>query len=147
MWTGVAFQMTLDRVPLVYTGDEAGAGYRETGALFAPPLQSSPFLAYMKSLIALRRKEAALRRGEFAEVSARDSIYAFARTLGSRRILVILNNSAERCRASFPIMGAAWADCGLDDLLSGKPAKSVGVSTPLEVEPFGARILSVSAGK
>jgi cyclomaltodextrinase / maltogenic alpha-amylase / neopullulanase len=145
--TGVAFQMTLDRVPLVYTGDEAGASYRETGALFAPPLQSSPFLACMKSLIALRRKETALRRGEFAEVSARDSIYAFTRTLGSRRILVILNNSAERRQARFPIAGTAWADCALDDLLSEKPAKAVGVSTPLEMEPFGARILSVGARK
>jgi alpha-amylase len=145
MRTGVAFQMTVDRVPLVYTGDEAGASYRETGALFAPPLQSSPFLPYMKSLIKLRRKEAALRRGEFAEDSARDSIYAFTRALGNRRILVVLNNSAERCQASFPIGGAAWADCALDDLLSEKPAKAAGVSTPLEMESFGARILSVGA--
>ena len=147
MRTGVAFQMTVDRVPLVYTGDEAGTSYREIGALFAPPLQSSQFLPYMKSLIALRRKEAALRRGEFAEVSARDSIYAFTRTLGSRRILVVLNNSAERCQAIFPIGSAAWADCALDDLLSEKPAKTTGDSTPLEMEPFGARILSVGVGK
>ena len=147
MRTGVAFQMTVDRVPLVYTGDEAGTSYRETGALFAPPLQSSQFLPYMKSLIALRRKEAALRRGEFVEVSARDSIYAFARTLGSRRILVVLNNSAVRCQVSFPIGGATWADCALDDLLSEKPAKAAGASTPLEIESFGARILSVGARK
>jgi alpha-amylase len=147
MRTGLAFQMTLDRVPLVYTGDEAGASYRETGALFAPPLRSSQFLPYMKSLIALRRKEAALRRGEFAEVSAQDSVYAFTRTLGSRRILVVLNNSAERCQVSFPIGGAAWADCALDNLLSEKPAKAAGVSTPLEIESFGARILSVGARK
>src|ERR1039457_5931607 len=123
--------MTVDRVPLVYTGDEPGTSYREIGALFAPPLQSSPFLPYMKSLIALLRKEAALRRGEFAEVSAQDSIYAFTRTLGSRRILVVLNNSAERCQASFSIAGVAWADCALDDLLSEKPAKAADASTPL----------------
>ena len=143
MRLALAFQMTVDRVPLIYTGDEAGADYHEVGALFKPPLSASPIHGWMKSLISLRKAQPALRRGEFTEIFSREPIYAFLRTSGERRVLVVLNNSADRQEVSFAVAGKPWRDSVLEDLHTGQAAKLFGVTGPLTIEPFGTRILAV----
>jgi alpha-amylase len=139
----LTYILTIDRVPLLYAGNELALAFDEVGGAFPADRAASPFLARAKALIALRNREPALRRGEFAEVLARDPIYAFVRTLGDDRILVALNRSDRPMDVSAPIGGRPWAESGLTDLLDGEVVKPAGVAAPIKLEPFGARILAV----
>src|SRR6185312_16023878 len=89
----LTYILTLDRVPLLYAGNELGIAFRDVGRAFPADRRTSPFLKEVKALIALRKREPALRRGDFAELVARDSVYAFLRRLGEDRVLVVLNGS------------------------------------------------------
>lgn len=139
----LTYLLTVDRVPVLYPGDELGIASAEVGAAFPPDRRSSPFLKHVRSLIALRRREPALRRGTFDEVLARDGVYAFLRTLGDDRLLIVLNGNDRACSFSSPVADRPWASWRLDDLLSGEVAKAEGSTRPIEVEAFGARILRV----
>ena len=75
----LTYQLMLDRVPLLYAGNELGIAFREVGGAFPDDRRDSAFLKEVKALIALRKREPALRRGEFSEVFARDAVYAFLR--------------------------------------------------------------------
>ncbi len=99
----LTYQLMLDRVPLLYAGNELGIAFREVGGAFPADRRDSAFLKEVKALIALRKREPALRRGEFSEVLARDAVYAFLRTSGEDRILVVLNGSGAAKDFSMPI--------------------------------------------
>lgn len=139
----LAFLLTLDRVPLLYAGNELGIAVREVGDAFPADRRDSPFLADAKRLIALRRREPALARGDFAEVHARDGLYAFVRAAGDDRVLVVLNGSARPRDLAAPLAGRPWDDCRLHDLIADAPAKPAGAATAIRVEPYDARILKV----
>ena len=144
MKMAMTYLLTLNRIPLLYSGDEAAASYRDVGGVFAPELQALPFLEYTRKLIALRKKEKALRNGDLVEVHSRDPIYAYRRTQGADRILVMFNHSAERHSVSFPLGTLPWTDCDLFDLLSAQKVKARANAGPVVIEPFGARVLRVS---
>ncbi|MBV8126152.1 MAG: DUF3459 domain-containing protein, partial [Planctomycetaceae bacterium] len=93
----------LDRVPLLYAGNELGIAFHDVGAAFPADRQDSMFLKDVKALIALRKREPALRRGNFVEVFSRDATYAFLRTLGDDRILVVLNGSDKPKTFTMPV--------------------------------------------
>ena len=133
----------LDRVPLLYVGNELGMASNEVGAAFPADRQDSPFLKDVKALIALRKREPALRRGDFAEVFARDAVYVFLRTLGDDSILVVLNGSDKPKTFAMPIGNRAWRSLRLDDLIGGGIAKPAGSEAPIDVQAFGARILRI----
>ena len=114
-----------------------------SAAQFPADRDASPFLQKVKSLIALRNHEPVLRKGDFTEVLARDSVYAFLRTRGDDRILVVLNGSDEPRPFSASLGDRGWKDCGLDDLINPGSAKSVGDDDPIQVEAFGSRIVRV----
>ena len=78
------------------------------------------------ALIALRKREPALRRGNFAEVFSRDAMYVFLRSLGDDRILVVLNGSDKPKTFAMPISDRAWHSYQLDDLIGGGVAKLAG---------------------
>ncbi len=137
----LAYILTLDRVPLLYAGDELGVAFREVGGAFPAGRAASPFLARVKALIALRRREPALRRGDFAEVLADDPVYAFLRTLGPDRFLVALNASARPERFARPIGDRTWKATRLDDPIAGTLAKPEGSDDPIDLGPFEVRIL------
>lgn len=139
----LAYILTLDRVPLLYPGDELGITFQEVGGAFPADRRASPFLRGVKSLIGLRKREAALRRGDFTEILARDSVYAFRRTLGDECILVVLNGSERPRKFAAPVAGRSWEDCRLEDLVRGDVLKPAGRGEAIEVEGFGARILRV----
>jgi glycosidase len=139
----LTYILTLDRVPLLYAGNELGIAFREVGGAFPGDRRDSPFLKEITALIALRKREPALRRGDFSEVLARGSVYAFLRTVGDDRILVILNGSDQPIAFVTPIGGRAWTACRLDDLISGDLAKPAGSDAAIAVEAFGARIVRV----
>lgn len=144
MKLAMTYLLTLNRIPLLYSGDEVAAPYREVGGVFAPARQASSFLDFTKKLITLRRRESALRQGDLVEVKSRNPIYAYLRTQGDASILVIFNNSAERHAVKFPLGAKKWMDCDLDDLLSSRTVKTRSNAGALMVEPFGACVLRVS---
>jgi glycosidase len=139
----LTYQLMLDRVPLLYAGNELGIASHEVGAAFPADRQDSPFLKDVKALIALRKREPALRRGNFAEVLARDAVYAFLRTLGDDRIVVVLNGSERPKTFAMPIGDCAWRSLQLDDLIGGEVAKAAGSEAAIELQAFGARILRI----
>jgi glycosidase len=139
----LTYQLMLDRVPLLYAGNELGIAFREVGGAFPPDRRESPFLKDVKALIALRKREPALRRGDFTELLARDAVYAFLRTSGEDRILVVLNGSRNVSRFAMTIGDKAWKAGRLEDLIDGSVAKPAESEAAIDVKAFGARILRV----
>ncbi len=140
----LAYQLMLDRVPLLYAGNELGIACHDVGAAFPADRQDSSFLKDVKALIALRKREPALRRGNFAEVFSRDAMYVFLRTLGHDRILVVLNGSDKPKTFAMPIGDHTWRSCRLDDLIGGEVTKPAGSDAAIEVQAFGARVVRVA---
>jgi glycosidase len=139
----LTYLLMLDRVPLLYAGNELGVASREVGAAFPADRHESSFLKDVKALIALRRREPALRRGNFDEVFSRDAVYVFQRTLSDDRILVVLNGSDEPTTFAMPIGDHAWRSIQLDDLIGGGVTKAAGSEAAIHVEAFGVRIMRV----
>jgi glycosidase len=139
----LTYILMLDRVPLLYAGNELGIYSREVGGAFPVDRQDSLFLKKIKALIALRKREPALRRGDFSEVLARDSIYAFLRTAGDDRLLVVLNGSSRTREFAMPIGDRTWKACQLEDLITKEVAKPAGSDAVIKVEAFGARVVRV----
>jgi glycosidase len=139
----LTYLLTLDRVPLLYAGNELGIAFREVGGAFPGDRRGSPFLKEVKALVALRKREPTLRRGDFTEVLARDSIYAFLRKEGEDRILVVLNGSDRPREFASPIGDRVWRDCQLEDLIAGGAVKPARSESAVKVEAFGARILRI----
>ena len=76
----LTYVLMLDRVPLLYAGNELGIAFREVGGAFPADRRGSVFLKDVKALIALRKREPALRTGDFAELlCARESMRFCAR--------------------------------------------------------------------
>ena len=143
--TKLAFTLllTIDRVPLLYPGDELGIAFREVGGAFLPSRNESPFLKEMKALIALRKNEPALRRGAFAEVRARDGIYAFTRTEKGNPFLIVLNGSTEPRAFEEAIGDRAWKSCRLVAMPEGQEAKAAGIADPVAIPPLVGRIFKI----
>jgi cyclomaltodextrinase / maltogenic alpha-amylase / neopullulanase len=139
----LTYILTLDRVPLLYAGNELGMAFREVGGAFPPDRHESSFLKEVKALIELRKREPALRRGDFTILIARDSVFGFLRCLGEDRILVVLNGSGRTREFAMPIGDRPWRDCLLEDLIGGQVIKSSGIELAMQVEAFGARIVRV----
>ncbi len=139
----MTFLLTIDRVPLLYPGDELAITVRNPGDAFPEDRRENVFYQDMKLLIALRRREPALRRGSFLEVQSKQPIYAYRRELGEDRFLIVLNNAAESHRVQFPIGDRTWQEVRLEDATSGKAEKAAGEDRAIEIEPFGARIWKV----
>ena len=141
----LALLLTINRIPLLYSGDEMGSWCqeREVGGLFQPGHRDPAFLAYVKRLIALRKEQEALRRGDFLEAYNVNPLYAFLRIRGRTRILVALNNSGETARLSFPLQETPWPKLALYDLLEKRVRKARGSAEPLALPPFGFAVLRV----
>jgi glycosidase len=142
----LTYQLMLDRVPLLYAGNELGIASHDVGAAFPPDRHDSLFLKDVKALIALRKREPALRRGDFTEVFSHGAMYVFLRTLGDDRILVVLNGANKPKTFAIPFGDHAWRSYQLDDLIDGGLTKPAGSDRPIEVRAFGARIMRVTAG-
>jgi len=139
----LTYILMLDRVPLLYAGNELGTAFREVGGAFPEGRQGSSFLRDAKALVALRKREPTLRRGDFTEVLARDGVYAFLRTSGDDRILVVLNGSDRDREFVMPIGGRPWGALRLEDLIAGEVAKLPGSGAAIDVKAFDARIVRV----
>jgi hypothetical protein len=140
----MALLLTIDRTPLIYSGDEVALDYHEVGALFTGGGSNPRDLAWVQKLIALRRRTEALRRGDFTEIAAPGAVFGFARSLGAETVMIILNTSDEPKEVSCGIgPGRSWREFGLYDLIGDKEVKQKGSHEPLRIEALGARILKV----
>lgn len=99
MKLAVLFQMTYPGAPVVYYGDEVGMqGDKDPDCrrcmVWNPAHQDRDLLAYYRWAIALRHAHPALSTGTFTTLLADDAtgVYAYARTLGHDRVVVVLNN-------------------------------------------------------
>ena len=133
MRAAMLFLLTLDRVPLIYSGDELALAYRDVGAAFRVDRRESAFLGDIKHLIAVRKAEPALRRGAWVEVEAGGPVYAFLRVLDQESVLVVVNSSNEARALRFQFGVKAWKDYRLDDLLTDMPAKLARDDSPIEL--------------
>jgi alpha-amylase len=139
----LAYLLTIDRVPLLYPGDELGIAFQEVGGAFPPNRDQSPQLKELKALVALRRREPALRRGEFHEVLSRAGTYGFSRSLGRDQFIVLINASA-RAQLLAPAVGPrAWRDVRLEDALRGGIVKEAGDGAALNIAGWDYRVLQV----
>lgn len=158
-----AFLLTTPGVPFVYYGDEVGAGggvygrapMRWSNTANAGFTTGSPWTAIgsdyptdnvasqqadaasiwnlYKSLITVRKAQAALRRGTYKTVTnSTNGVYSYARTYGSENIVVVLNLAATaQTNVALSLSGTAIPDgtYALDNLLNAsQTAASVRVS-------------------
>lgn len=82
--------------PTIYYGDEiALEGARDPDCrramIWEPSQQGNQMLAYVKQLIALRKKYAALRRGSLTSLYANGKAFAFARHLENETVILVVN--------------------------------------------------------
>jgi neopullulanase len=92
------FLFTMPGAPCIYYGDEVGVdGGHDPECRKGFPWDESKWdrdlLDYAKACIALRKNEAALRRGEYKHVHASDDLMAYARELDGRTIVAAFNAS------------------------------------------------------
>ncbi len=124
------FMFTYPGAPCVYYGDEIGVdGQHDPDCRKSFPWDESKWdkglLGYVKELIALRKKNPALRRGDFKRLWSANGTYAFSRSLNGRTFVVAVNVSDspqqvhvthEAKRAPSPVFGKA-SDIKVDERL------------------------------
>lgn len=124
------FMFTYPGAPCVYYGDEIGVdGQHDPDCRKSFPWEESKWdkglLGYVKELIALRKKNPALRRGDFKRLWSANGTYAFSRSLNGRTFVVAVNVSDspqqvhvthEAKRAPSPVFGKA-SDIKVDERL------------------------------
>jgi cyclomaltodextrinase len=95
------FQMTYPGAPSVYYGDEIGIlGAKDPDCRRAfpwgtPAKWDKTLLQYFKDCIALRKKYAALRDGDFRFIFAEKNAIAYLRWQGEQKFIVAINAGAE----------------------------------------------------
>jgi len=92
------FMFSYPGAPCVYYGDEIGIdGEHDPGCRKSFPWEESKWdkglLSYVKEVIALRKQNPALRRGDFRRLWSADGTYAFSRSLDGNTFVVALNAS------------------------------------------------------
>lgn len=107
------FQMTLPGAPGIYYGDEIGmtGGHdpdcRRTFPWDDPQSWQQETWQFTRSLIHLRRAHAALRLGDWRLVWATAEAFAFVRSWGAERLLVVLARAEGIASAAIPVLSAA----------------------------------------
>jgi cyclomaltodextrinase / maltogenic alpha-amylase / neopullulanase len=112
-----SFIFAFPGTPAIYYGDEIGLkGGKDPECRSAFPWSSDQWQVDLqeaiKTLIAVRKRIPALRRGDLRRVLVDDRrrCYAFARTLGDQSVLVALNASPTPRILRLPIAGLRWED-------------------------------------
>ncbi len=142
----LAFQMTFIGMPIVYYGDEIGMtsedGMEEGRApmIWDREFQDRGLFDYVKGLIHLRKRYAALKIGDFRTLSAADGIYSYLRQLGEQNIIVVLNNSTQGGEFSLSIPDEGGAGKVYTELLSQETAQNREGALTTILQPFKAHI-------
>jgi alpha-glucosidase len=106
----VGLLMTLPGVPMIFAGDEVGllGDNGEDARRTMPwPLPEHPSLSLYQSLIALRRRHEALRRGSLRWAYAREDAVAFLRSTVDEMLLVLARRGpGDPIRLDLPLASA-----------------------------------------
>lgn len=104
------FLFSYPGAPAIYYGDEVGVeGGKDPDCRRAFPWDPAQWKAdlhpWIQSLIAVRKARPSLRRGDYTRLMADPDtgVYAFARTLGGEKTVVVLNSSNQRRDLHIPI--------------------------------------------
>lgn len=121
------FQMTFPGAPSIYYGDEIGLeGRHDPGCREGFPWDKGQWdqelRDFVRRCIALRKRHPALRKGEFAWLSASQGVVAYGRRLGAETLLVVLNSKHQPLTRSLPVKGYVEDGTLLLDLWTGTHA-------------------------
>jgi glycosidase len=140
-----ALVFTLDGVPMIYNGMEAGDTTESGGpALFEHlPVfwgiaeRRPGFVRFYREMIALRRSHPALQQGETVWLDNSDSrrILSFLRKSGGEEFLVIVNASNRPFAGNIDVAGGEWMD-----VTPGTPAHPPITLPTVALEAWGFRI-------
>ena len=123
------FQFAYPGAPAIYYGDEIGLdGDKDPDCRRAFPWDPANWQGdlqpWVRSLVAARKSRSSLRRGDFIRILADDetNVYAFSRTLGEEKTLVVLNFSDKSQDIQVPVGGLNWHDgMSLRSILDQRP--------------------------
>ncbi len=108
------FQMAYPGAPAIYYGDEIGLeGGKDPDCRRAFPWNDlkwdTELRHWVKTLIALRRRIPAMRRGDYERILVEDrGLYIFRRKLGQDKVIVVLNFSPNTQTLMLPADQAGW---------------------------------------
>ena len=94
LYLASTFLLTINRVPVIYSGNEYGIDYDEPGELFSNGIQD--YHENYKKLLQIRQDHAAFRRGSLIPLDTTANIISYARQYEGQTFIVVLNNSAEK---------------------------------------------------
>jgi glycosidase len=141
-----AFQFAYPGAPAIYYGDEVGiCGGKDPDCRRAFPWdraeQNETLRAWVKRLIALRKRLVSLRRGDYHPVflDRKGHAYAFGRTLGDEAVLVVLNAGGSRRFLRLPVKALGWRDGRIvRDLLGVEEYIVSGDEVVVTLDPWSA---------
>jgi cyclomaltodextrinase len=92
------FLFSYPGTPCIYYGDEVGVdGEHDPGCRKSFPWEvgkrAHNLFSYAKEIVALRKQNPALRRGDFTRLWSADGTYAFSRSLDGNTFIIALNTS------------------------------------------------------
>jgi cyclomaltodextrinase len=141
-----SFVFAYPGAPAIYYGDEIGmTGGKDPECRAAfnwdPESWLEELRGWLRTLISLRKRYVALRRGAYQRVLADDrrNVYVFARTLGDDAVLVALNASAAQRHLRVPVKELGWKDgLILHNLLGFEEYVVSGDNLVVSVPPWGS---------
>ncbi len=125
---GLAFSMTINRIPSVYYGTEVGmdGGCDIMGEIHnRDDMQwnkDPEMLDYFKKLTAIRQENPALREGNMMEMWQDDKVFAYERQCDEQEAIVVLNNAGNNEYREIPIRPESGIKDGtvMKDLMTGQ---------------------------
>lgn len=122
------FQMAYPGAPAIYYGDEIGLpGGKDPDCRRAFPWERREWNIelqhWVRTLIALRKRYPALRRGEYKRLFAdpNNGHFAFARLLGEEKIAIAINASGSPQQFQIPCEPLGWREGrGVQNLINGQ---------------------------
>lgn len=141
------FQMAYPGAPAVYYGDEVGLkGDKDPDCRRAFPWDRQAWVPGLRDLVQelihIRRERPELRRGSYQRIclDQRRGCYAFARTLGKKAVLVVMNAGATRRHVRFSVSDLGWKDGRIvESLLDRQEYIVSGDELSLTLDPWSAR--------
>ncbi len=108
-------QLSLPGAPSIYYGGEIGLeGKGDPDCRRAFPWQEADWdldlKLWIKTLVSLRKRFPALRRGDFQRLAAEDGLLAYARILGEEKIITAINATGRTHRMDIPCTLLGWND-------------------------------------
>lgn len=138
-----ALAFTLDGVPMIYNGMEAGdttesgfpALFEKMPVFWDAQVRRPEFPKFYKGMLDLRKNSVALRRGDLAWLKNSDEskVLTFTRKSGNEEILVALNMT------SAPFFGSVETSGNFEEITPNVEKKTTGLPT-LALDGFGFRI-------